>query len=992
MRLLVDLQSLHGPARNRGLGRYSTELAAALARHPSVESIGVLFNGGVSAANLLRARAVVRDRMPNAAIHVFDAPWPWLNGDGLSVPRHSAAEYVRNEFIKSLAPDAVLVCSLFEWPTRSVISIPVNDRPFTAVVGYDMLQVTDPACAVRKDQRPMLKHRFESMANADLVLTISDFTRREMLRLLNLDGERVRTIWGAGAQSAPGEPDLGERRGILCVGGDSLRKNEASTIRAFGMLPRELRDRHPLTIVGRQIPPSREELPRLAAALGLGGHNITILDDEISDSDLTALYQQSRLVVMPSRAEGLGLPILEAWSCGAPAIGSKTTSLGEIFDDPEWVFNPEDPAEQAHLIEKILSDEAAWSRCQDHGRNRVKFFTWNRTAERAVEAIELLLPTRQQDLHYRRADDHAKPTARVFVLEGRGQDAATAVEEVLSALSVSYSMELTRISDGANGQISKSRSGTAVRDQPAEKNRCLVVLANGDGILAAHQFLADLPPAVVVVCRPPQAPFRWTNPVTADSARYVFDANGIRPGDPDDERVLEPLAGASLGVLVLGSTRRTKDLSRPLLGSIDGVGDSSMLTARIEDLYACRPGPPPAGLSRTAAHEALARNRSSSSNSLYFDVTALARRPARSGIQRVTVELARNLIALNAPPLFTASRVNGYIGLNTSVLPELMPGSTDAQTLSDRSGQRIIPKPGDTLLVTDLYPRFRPWEPVLATWRAHGGSYAQVVCDLLPVHLEDFFVDSAWWFEDWLRMVTKYANVLVADSQDAANGLQSWLDTNPPDRPDKPVITWIRLGYDMGYTQGYMESLRNRPRGHRRVLVVGTIEPRKGVEVVMNAAETLWSRGEDVEFVLVGKPGWAMPSIINRLQALHDSDKPLTWLKDASDEELRLQYLSADLLVMASRGEGFGLPIVEALAHGVPVVARDLPVFRELLGDQDCYFRLDAQLPDVILRRLRSPDPICYVPERLVTWRDTTLDLMRAISLPTRHGVAGTEE
>ena len=66
---------------------------------------------------------------------------------------------------------------------------------------------------------------------------------------------------------------------------------------------------------------------------------------------------------------------------------------------------------------------------------------------------------------------------------------------------------------------------------------------------------------------------------------------------------------------------------------------------------------------------------------------------------------------------------------------------------------------------------------------------------------------------------------------------------------------------------------------------------------------------------------------------LHRSARPLTWLRDASDEELRLEYLEADLLVMASRGEGFGLPIVEALAHGTPVVARDLPVFRELLGD-----------------------------------------------------------
>ena len=255
--------------------------------------------------------------------------------------------------------------------------------------------------------------------------------------------------------------------------------------------------------------------------------------------------------------------------------------------------------------------------------------------------------------------------------------------------------------------------------------------------------------------------------------------------------------------------------------------------------------------------------------------------------------------------------------------------------------------------------------------------------DLLPIRQEDFFVNARGWFEGWLSLVTRHADLLVCDSQDVARDLRAWLDENPPERLDHPAIDWMRLGYDLNSSASFPELLRARARGARRVLVVGTIEPRKGVEVVLDAADVLHSRGEDVAFVFVGRAGWALPSILGRLEELDRSSRAITWIQDATDEDLRLQYLSADLLVMASRGEGFGLPIVEALAHGVPVVARDLPVFRELLGDQDCYFRLDGELPDLILMRLKSTDPVRYNPDRLVTWRRTTEDLLAAMARRT---------
>lgn len=122
-----------------------------------------------------------------------------------------------------------------------------------------------------------------------------------------------------------------------------------------------------------------------------------------------------------------------------------------------------------------------------------------------------------------------------------------------------------------------------------------------------------------------------------------------------------------------------------------------------------------------------------------------------------------------------------------------------------------------------------------------------------------------------------------------------------------------------------------------------------------------------------------MPTVIERLERLSGSGAPLTWVQEATDDDLQWEYLNSDLLVMASRGEGFGLPVVEAISHGLPVLARDLPVFRELLGDEGDYFRLDSELPAAILKRLHSTDPVRFDADRLVTWAESAKEVLGAI-------------
>jgi hypothetical protein len=265
-----------------------------------------------------------------------------------------------------------------------------------------------------------------------------------------------------------------------------------------------------------------------------------------------------------------------------------------------------------------------------------------------------------------------------------------------------------------------------------------------------------------------------------------------------------------------------------LTGQVTGLEGVETLAPTVEALYRTLPPTPSEGLTPIKAATALARNRRHPQDRIFLDVTALKTSHYRSGIQRVTIALARNLSATSDRPVYPVAKTLGYLTIDSHLMHEIAPNRADLDGL-DHASDRILPGPGDVLLMTEIYAQIEPWEPLLAAWRAHGARYVQVVYDLLPIRQEDFFVNARAWFEGWLSLVTRHADLLMCDSQDVARDLQVWLDENPPERLDHPAIDWMRLGYDLNSSAPFPEMLRTRARGTRRVLVVGTIEPRRGL-------------------------------------------------------------------------------------------------------------------------------------------------------------------
>ena len=121
--------------------------------------------------------------------------------------------------------------------------------------------------------------------------------------------------------------------------------------------------------------------------------------------------------------------------------------------------------------------------------------------------------------------------------------------------------------------------------------------------------------------------------------------------------------------------------------------------------------------------------------------------------------------------------------------------------------------------------------------------------------------------------------------------------------------------------------------------MVGTLEPRKGHLQVMESFEILWQEGLPLNLVFVGKQGWMVEGLVGQFRSHPELNRRLFWLEEISDEYLVQVYGACTCLIAASFGEGFGLPLIEAAQHKLPIIARDIPVFREVAGENAFFFQ-----------------------------------------------------
>jgi glycosyltransferase involved in cell wall biosynthesis len=243
------------------------------------------------------------------------------------------------------------------------------------------------------DYRWGLKLARKRLMHADYVVTISEHSKKDIVKLTGYPAERI-YVAHLGAPEAPEESHrsgMNQKPYFIYVGGTDFRKNVPFLIRAFARFAAREPDIR-LLLVGetftmRSLPEVVEVLDtirdcRIEDRVDLRGY--------VDDSELRRLYQESAALVFPSLYEGFGLPVLEAMTYGAPVVAAGTSSIPEVLGDTGLYFDPRDEDSLVAALETIYRDNAVRADFIDRARERSRLFSWNTVADVVFKIYEQL--------------------------------------------------------------------------------------------------------------------------------------------------------------------------------------------------------------------------------------------------------------------------------------------------------------------------------------------------------------------------------------------------------------------------------------------------------------------------------------------------------------------------------------------------------------------------------------------------------------------------
>ena len=227
----------------------------------------------------------------------------------------------------------------------------------------------------------------KSIERANAIIAVSQNTKKDLLRLFNVDEKKVHVIYHG--IEIPKSEELAVKKlfvypYILFVGRRSKYKNFKNFVLAFARIHKLYPE---IKVVCTSSTFNQEEYD-LFKSNEVDGCFVNI---NATEHEMKLLYRDALLFIFPSYYEGFGMPILEAWSCNCPVAVSDASCFPEIAKDGALYFKPDDVDGMSAVMEKLISDDNLRLDLIARGQNRVKDFSWKKTAQKHLEIYENLI-------------------------------------------------------------------------------------------------------------------------------------------------------------------------------------------------------------------------------------------------------------------------------------------------------------------------------------------------------------------------------------------------------------------------------------------------------------------------------------------------------------------------------------------------------------------------------------------------------------------------
>lgn len=365
MRIGIDVGILR--EKKRGVGRYLSNLLEGFSKFSSDDDI-YLYSPGPILYNF------IKNRNWHARIGTLPLPGTfWL--------QTQCKNYIKKDNVE-----------IFFGPSH-ILPLNLSNTIKKVLAVHDLVAILYPETMTNYNRFIHNIFFAKSLKSADSIIAMSEATKQSIIEKFGINENKINVIYeGVSKSFRPYQPEevksILNQYGLnkpylLSVGTLEPRKNYPLLLRAFKGLKTDCN----LVIIGK---PGWKFEKIFASINDLKlGNRVKILG-YVKDEDLPYLYNGAEIFVFPSIYEGFGLPVLEALACGTPVICSNSSSLPEVGGDAVIYFNPNSADELVTKVNQLLTDNELKKLLIQKGLNRVKLFTWDKTAQKTWRVLKNL--------------------------------------------------------------------------------------------------------------------------------------------------------------------------------------------------------------------------------------------------------------------------------------------------------------------------------------------------------------------------------------------------------------------------------------------------------------------------------------------------------------------------------------------------------------------------------------------------------------------------